>query len=184
MTTTRIARPQPIPPHALKELLDRDDAGRPSAPITDTEGGSPLRCCLRHSDPGERIALVSYAPLRRWAAETGAEPGPYDEQGPVFIHADPCAGPTAPGLPFTNAPRVLRRYSAEGRILGGRLVATDFDAALREAFEDPAVALVHVRAVEYGCFLYAVEGAVSSSSAVRMVERALKAQDADAAAGE
>ncbi|MGW5196080.1 DUF1203 domain-containing protein, partial [Streptomyces spiralis] len=31
-----------------------------------------------------------------------------------------------------------------------------FEAALAEAFDDPAVALVHVRAVEYGCFLYEV----------------------------
>ncbi|WP_432133046.1 MULTISPECIES: DUF1203 domain-containing protein [unclassified Streptomyces] len=159
MTTTYdTPHPRAIPPHVLKDLLDRDDAGRPAAPFTDSEGGSPLRCCLRHSTPGERIALVSYAPLRRWAAGTGAEPGPYDEQGPVFVHAVPCAGPAAgSGLPFTNDRRVLRRYSAEGRILGGRLVDGGFGDALREAFADPAVAVVHVRAVEYGCFLYAVE---------------------------
>lgn len=30
------------------------------------------------------------------------------------------------------------------------------DAALTEAFADSEVALVHVRAVEYGCFLYEV----------------------------
>lgn len=28
------------------------------------------------------------------------------------------------------------------------------DAALHEAFADPEAALVHVRAVEHGCFLY------------------------------
>ncbi len=120
----------------------------------------PLRCCLRRSRPGERIALVSYAPLRRWAAETGADPGAYDEQGPVFVHADPCPGPADDGLPFTDAHRTVRRYSAEGRILGGRLVedpsAEGFEKAFREAFDDPSVALVHVRAVEYGCFLYEV----------------------------
>ncbi|GHB23319.1 hypothetical protein GCM10010377_11730 [Streptomyces viridiviolaceus] len=148
----------PIPPRVLKELRTADDAGRAPAPFTDEEGGAPLRCCLRHSTPGERIALVSYAPLRRWAAETGADPGAYDEQGPVFIHAEECAGPDGDGLPFTNAHRVVRRYSAEGHILGGRLVeaADGFDAALREALDDPAVAFVHVRAVEYGCFYYEV----------------------------
>lgn len=90
-------------------------------PLADTEGGSPLRCCLRHSTPGERIALISYAPLRRWAAETGAEPGPYDEQGPVFIHAEACEGPVVAGegFPFARERRVLRRYSWEGRIVGG-----------------------------------------------------------------
>ncbi|MFB7322170.1 MULTISPECIES: DUF1203 domain-containing protein [unclassified Streptomyces] len=148
-----------IAPAVLARLRERDDAGRPTAPFTDEEGGAPLRCCLRRSAPGERIALVSYAPLRRWAAETGATPGAYDEQGPVFVHARECAGPAGEGHPFTNAHRVVRRYGADGRILGGRLVgegSARFDAAFAEAFDDPAVALVHVRAVEYGCFLYEV----------------------------
>ncbi|MEU3664144.1 DUF1203 domain-containing protein [Streptomyces sp. NPDC032940] len=151
---------RPVPPAALKELRDTDDAGRAPVPVTDDEGGSPLRCCLRHSVPGERIALVSYAPLRRWAAATGADPGAYDERGPVFVHAfaEDCAGPETDGLPFTNSHRVLRRYSADGHILGGRLIGDPgaFPHALREAFDDPSVAVVHVRAVEYGCFLYEV----------------------------
>ncbi|MFB8174904.1 DUF1203 domain-containing protein [Streptomyces sp. NPDC055966] len=157
MTTTTAHTARPITPEVLRSLRVTDDAGRPAVPYTDAEGGAPLRCCLRRSAPGERIALVSYAPLRRWAAETGARPGAYDEQGPVFVHAEDCAGPADPAeLPFANAPRVLRRYSREGRILGGRLVTADFPDALAEAFADPEVALVHVRAVEYGCFLYEV----------------------------
>jgi hypothetical protein len=154
--TTYTARP--IEETALKELRAGDDAGRPLAPFTDHEGGAPLRCCLRHSEPGERLALVSYAPLRRWAAATGADPGAYDEQGPVFVHAEECAGPEGGGRPFTNDRRTVRRYSARGHILGGRLVtsAEGFEEAFEEAFADPDVALVHVRAVEYGCFLYEV----------------------------
>ncbi|WP_037618864.1 DUF1203 domain-containing protein [Streptomyces aureus] len=154
--TTYTARP--IGRTALKELRDTDDSGRRPVPPTDAEGGSPLRCCLRRSEPGERIALVSYAPLRRWARETGAEPGPYEETGPVFVHAQECAGPATDALPFTNAHRTVRRYSARGHILGGRLVETpeEFPEAFAEAFTDPDVALVHVRAVEFGCFLYEV----------------------------
>ncbi|MER6343060.1 DUF1203 domain-containing protein [Streptomyces sp. NPDC001595] len=157
---------QPLPPTALKELRSADDAGRVPVPFTDDEGGAPLRCCLRRSRPGESIALVSYAPLRRWAAATGADPGAYDEQGPVFVHAADCPGPAdGTGLPFTNAPRVVRRYAADGRILGGRLVTDPspdaFEAAFAEAFADPAVALVHVRALEYGCFLYEVRRDIS-----------------------
>ncbi|WP_405808275.1 DUF1203 domain-containing protein [Streptomyces sp. NBC_00210] len=156
---------RPIEPAALKQLRDTDDAGRACVPYTDTEGDAPLRCCLRPSGIGERIALVSYAPLRRWAAETWASPGAYDEQGPVFIHADECEGPGEDdGYPFARpgALRTLRRYDAEGHIAGGRLLeipsaATEaFDAALTEAFADPEVVLVHVRAVEYGCFLFEV----------------------------
>ncbi|WP_427922451.1 DUF1203 domain-containing protein [Streptomyces sp. cg40] len=152
--TTYTARP--IDPTVLKELRSADDAGRGMVPTTDEEGGAPLRCCLRRSEPGERIALVSYAPVRRWAAQAGA----YDEVGPVFVHAEECGGPAAgSGYPLGDAHRVLRRYSAEGRILGGELVDTLDDEAFQRAFDDPDVVVVHVRAVEYGCFFYEVRRA-------------------------
>ncbi|MEU8616627.1 DUF1203 domain-containing protein [Streptomyces sp. NPDC048623] len=167
-TTTRTAYTAlPIAPAALAELRRTDDAGRDCVPYTVTEGGEPLRCCLRGARVGERIALVAYAPLRRWAAESGAEPGAYDEQGPVFVHAEECGGPdpaASTAYPFgrAGALRTLRRYDARGRIVGGRLLeipeaATEgFDEAFAEAFADPAVVLVHVRAVEYGCFHFEV----------------------------
>ncbi|MFF9016172.1 DUF1203 domain-containing protein [Streptomyces sp. NPDC014870] len=165
--TTYTARP--IDPAALAELRDVDDAGRPCVPFTAAEGGDPLRCCLRPVRAGERVALVSYAPLRRWAAATGARPGAYDEQGPVFIHAGACEGPVpgAESYPFdrTGALRTLRRYDSEGRIVGGRLLEIPaeanegFDRALAEAFADSRVELVHVRAVEYGCFQFEVRRA-------------------------
>ncbi|AJT67050.1 hypothetical protein T261_5425 [Streptomyces lydicus] len=165
--------PCPIPPPTLKELQDTDDAGRPLEPFTAREDGvpvhcvgSPLRCCLRDIRPGERIALVSYAPLRRWAAATGAEPGAYCELGPVFIHAGACDGPDADaaGYPFARAGalRTVRRYNTDGQIVGGRFfeipedAESGFDAVFDEAFADPEVALVHVRALEYGCFQYEV----------------------------
>ncbi|MEU3604962.1 DUF1203 domain-containing protein [Streptomyces sp. NPDC035033] len=156
-----------VEPAVLAGLRVTDDAGRPCAPYPAPEGGEPLRCCLRRARAGERIALVSYAPLRRWAAATGAVPGAYDEVGPVFVHAEDCGGPApeAPGAyPFARPGvlRTVRRYDTSGRILGGRLLELPdapgdaFEHALKEAFEDPAVALVHVRAVEHGCFLFEV----------------------------
>ncbi|MGW2184383.1 DUF1203 domain-containing protein [Streptomyces sp. NPDC001719] len=164
--------PLPIPPAALEELRLIDDAGRPMRPYTAREDGvpldcvgSPLRCCLRGIEPGERVALVSYAPLRRWATATGAEPGAYDEVGPVFIHADGCGEPQeAQGYPFARpgALRTVRRYDSEGHIVGGRLLEiprnpeAGFDRAFDEAFAAPEVALVHVRALEYGCFQFEV----------------------------
>ncbi|POX38380.1 DUF1203 domain-containing protein [Streptomyces sp. Ru73] len=165
--------PRPLDALALKELRTADDAGRPPRPFVASEDGrpvacvgSPLRCCLRPVRAGERVALVSYAPLRRWAAATGAEPGAYDEAGPVFVHAEECGGPApdATGYPFTRpgALRVLRRYTAAGHIAGGRLLELPedaeaaLDAALDEAFAEPETALVHVRAVEYGCFHFEV----------------------------
>ncbi|WHM38707.1 DUF1203 domain-containing protein [Streptomyces sp. BPTC-684] len=164
-TKTTAFSARPIPPAALQELRATDDAGHPCVPFADEEGGAPLRCCLRLSEPGEHIALVSYAPLRRWAAETWAKPGAYDEQGPVFICAR-CDGPSGEevGYPFARAGalRTVRRYDAEGRIVGGRLLeipedtTAGYEAAFAEAFADPAVVLVHVRALEYGCFHFEV----------------------------
>ncbi|MCF6525266.1 DUF1203 domain-containing protein [Streptomyces sp. JJ36] len=166
--------PLPVPAEALEELRVADDCGRVPEPfVARADGvplecvGSPLRCCLRAVEPGDRVALVSYAPLRRWAAARGVQPGAYDEVGPVFVHAEACAGPRAAdarGYPFARpgALRVLRRYDAGGRIAGGRLFAVPEEAergftwALAEAFAAPEVALVHVRAVEYGCFHFEV----------------------------
>jgi hypothetical protein len=157
-----------VAPEVLAELRVTDDAGNAPVLLTDTAGGGPLRCCLRRIRPGEQVALVSYAPLRRWARETGADPGPYDEVGPVFIHLGECGGPDGTGYPgtFATSARVLRAYSADGRILGGRLVEADPDgspvpveSALAEMFADPAVAFVHGRALEFGCFTFEVRRA-------------------------
>src|ERR1700754_2965836 len=90
---------RPIPPAIAAQLRPRDDAGLTRDPVVDDEGGAPLRCLLTRPVPGERIVLVSYAPLRRWAGEHGADPGAYDEIGPVFLHADACAGPRHEGFP-------------------------------------------------------------------------------------
>lgn len=150
-----------IPADVAAALRIRDDAGETRAPFVDDDGGAPLRCCLRRSTPGESIVLVSYAPLRRWAAAHGAVPGAYDEIGPVFLHASPCAGPDGDGFPsaVASARRVYRGYDKRGHIVGGRLVDPApgaapqvAEAALDDLFADPAVEVVHIRAVEFGCF--------------------------------
>jgi len=149
----------------VEELLQADDAGNPPRLLTDDAGGAPLRCCLRPIEPGEDVALVSYAPLRRWARETGARPGPYDEIGPVFIHTRPCGGPDGTGYPgwLAGGRRVFRAYSAAGEILGGRLFEAEASAGpaaaergLAEMLDDPGVAVVHARALEFGCFTFEV----------------------------
>lgn len=125
--------------------------------------GAALLSAYQRGRRTHRPRLVrTAAPLGRG---DGAQPGAYDEQGPVFIHAEECEGPgDGGGYPFARpgALRALRRYDAEGRIAGGRLLeipeaATEaFEEALREAFAKPGVVLVHVRAVEYGCFQFEV----------------------------
>jgi hypothetical protein len=166
--TTRSFEVRAIDPAVLAGLRVLDDAGHAPRIVVDGDGGAPLRCCLRASRPGETLALVSYAPLRRWAARAAADPGPYDEVGPVFIHYGECGGPEGTDYPaaFTGSRRVLRSYSAAGRILSGRLVEPDevrdpaaAGSVLAEVFADPQVALVHARAVEFGFFTFEIRRA-------------------------
>ncbi|MFI6844589.1 DUF1203 domain-containing protein [Kitasatospora sp. NBC_00085] len=163
MTTTTTPAPavRPVDPAVHRSLLVRDDAGRPPVRSTDDTGGAPLRCCLTRALPGDRIALVAYAPLRRWAAETGAEPGPYDEVGPVFVHDGPCAG-AGPAWPaaFHTGDRVLRAYDRRGHIVGGVPVSPETaEAGAAALLADPEVAVVHVRALQFGCFMHEVRRA-------------------------
>jgi hypothetical protein len=142
----------------VASLLELDDAGRKPHLVTHDEGGSPLRCCLRLSRAGERVAVVSYAPLRRWAQERGVDPGAYDETGPVFIHAESCGGRVDSGYPaeLRGTPRMLRAYSTDGRILRGVQVQPDDDveSTLEDLLADPQIAVVHGRAVDFGCFTF------------------------------
>ncbi|WP_232734203.1 DUF1203 domain-containing protein [Kitasatospora sp. CB02891] len=150
-----------IPAGTLAELRRLDDSGR-CHPVTVTEdAGAPLRCCLTRARAGERITLLSYAPLRRWAEETGCDPGPYLETGPVYVHADPCEG-FAGGWPdaFHGGQRVVRAYSADGRILAGRVgEPAELPELAAELLDDPETAVVHVRAVGFGCFMHEVRRA-------------------------
>jgi hypothetical protein len=121
----------------------------------DPEGGAPLRCCLRDSRPGERIALASVTP-----------PGPqgaYAESGPVFLHADPCAGPDHAGYPdeFRRRIQVFRAYSADGRIVGGRVVRPEEDqeAVAEELLGEADVAHLHSRNLVHGCYMFAIHPA-------------------------
>ncbi|MDP9239660.1 MAG: DUF1203 domain-containing protein [Actinomycetota bacterium] len=130
-----------------------DDHGNPYTVRVDETGGAPLRCCLRDSRPGERIALIAYAPLGR--------PGPYDEVGPVFVHAEECSGYADPHRypeEFRARPQVFRTYRADGSISGGRLVQPDDDLerAAAELLADPDVVVVHSRNIVYGCYMFAM----------------------------
>jgi hypothetical protein len=159
-TMTRSYQVRAIDQRVAAALRDLDDAGRRPRLVTDHDGGSPLRCCLRPAQSHEPMLLASYAPLRRWARELAVDPGGYDEVGPVFIHPESCAGPADDGLPaelFVTR-RMLRCYSDDGAIVGGRIVEPDEDAerVLEELLADPRVAVIHARAIEFGCFTFEV----------------------------
>lgn len=145
-----------IPAAGLAEIraAGRDEAGN-SLTVQADNGGSPVRCCLRETRPGERVMLIAYTP-----------PGPagaYAERGPVFVHADPCEGyPTPrrypPGL--RHRMQVVRAYDRQGRIADGMLAADGLqaEAVIAEMLARPDVELVHLRNVGYGCYNFAVRG--------------------------
>ena len=76
-------------------------------------GGRRARCaaaCAR-AEPGSGSP---WSPTRRCGAgrpRPGPSPGAYDEQGPVFIHADECPGPETARLPLPR-PGALRTSAA------------------------------------------------------------------------
>ena len=163
-TMTKAFTTRAIAPAVVSELRERDDAGRTQQPFVDRDGDSPLRCCNRLSRPGERILLASYSPLHRWAVANGKDPGPYDETGPVFLHAEPCAGPVHDGFPddYRGLPRVFRAYDADGHIVGGEVLvegASNPEQLIGKVFADPAVAFIHARALVAGCFTFAIDRA-------------------------
>jgi hypothetical protein len=144
-----------IPPGELEKIRQAgtDEAGNRLIPRVDAEGGSPLRCCLRESRPGELALLIAYTPP--------GPSGPYAERGPVFVHPDPCAGYPSPHVyppALRHRPQVVRAYDHDGRITDGVLAGNGDHAetVIRELLARPQVALVHLRNVGYGCYNCAV----------------------------
>jgi hypothetical protein len=146
---------EPIPPAELQQIraAGLDEAGNRLAVQVDTGGGSPLRCCLRESAPGEQVLLIAYTP-------PGTR-GAYAERGPVFIHAGPCSGYLTPDRyppALSHRQQVVRAYDQDGRIADG-VLASDGDhamAVIGELLGRADVALVHLRNVGYGCYNFAV----------------------------
>ena len=132
-----------------------DGHGNQLRPFAATGEGEPLRCCLRHAEPGEQITLISYAPFEH--------PSVWREVGPVYIHAARCEGYTPTGrLPqqLATGPRVLRTYRADATMnYEHNTVVTDevdLEPIIERLLRNPDVTTVHVRTLAPQCFLYAV----------------------------
>jgi hypothetical protein len=158
MTTTQTQ--QTLTVHAIDPArLDAvravgvDEFGNPFTAYDAAGEGEPLRCCLRFARPGEQIALISWAPF--------TEVSPWREVGPVYVHAEPCAGPGGSGVPggLSRGPLLLRTYHADGSMdyAHNTLIgADDVEPMLQDLLAHAEVATVHVRTVLPQCFLYAV----------------------------
>jgi hypothetical protein len=122
--------------------------------VNQDDGGTPLRCCLREAAVGERVALLAWRPAPR--------PGPYAEVGPIFIHAEPCAGWSGAGYPegFWPRPQLLRAYDARGWVVDNRLIqGEDADEAIAELLSRPDVCYLHSRNPLAGCYMFSISRA-------------------------
>ncbi len=129
-----------------------DVSGNPVEPVVAT-GGEPLRCCLRDAKPDEELILFGYEPP--------LPVSPYREIGPVFAHANNCAGPDfAEGYPpeWLGRRQILRAYDRRGWIHPASRYhdGTDPSAAIASVLADPDVVQVHSRNTVYGCYMFTV----------------------------
>src|SRR5829696_7074502 len=120
-----------------------DDVGNELVVTMKPDGGYPLRCCLRESTPGERIALIAYRPFP-WD-------GPYAEVGPVFIHADECGGyQDTDAYPegFRHRQQIFRAYGHDRTIVDAEIVeGVKAEDALAALLARPEVHFIHSRNV-------------------------------------
>ena len=167
-TTDSAFRVTPIPADVLDRIraAGHDDFGNPLVPAADEDGGSPLRCCLRRSAPGDRLCVISYRPFTR--------PGPYAESGPVFIHADRCAGYGDTGAypaGYRDWPTmVFRPYRYDGVIAYDAIQMGDAETAealIADIFADPTIEFIHTRNVYAGCYMFRISRPVTATGAGR-----------------
>jgi Protein of unknown function (DUF1203) len=130
-----------------------DDYGNPLAPIVaDKPAAFPCRHCLRDAEPGELLLLASHSPF--------AQPGPYKEVGPVFVHASRCERWRGADVPLQLRRRLLalRGYDRGQAMVDAEVVeGAAFEAELARLFSRRDVDFVHVRFARPGCFACRVE---------------------------
>ena len=119
--------------------------------------GIPCRHCLRPVAAGEPYLILSHRPF--------PAPQPYAEQGPIFLHADPCPrqppGAAVPAM-LSSEHYLIRGYGADDRIVygTGQIVPTAaLVAAAEQLFADSRLAYIHVRSATNNCFLCRLERA-------------------------
>ncbi len=147
-----------LPAEDLDRIRSRgvDDFGNELVvQIEQDETGTPLRCCLREAHRGERFILIAWQP-----ADIG---GPYAEVGPVFVHADPCAGyAETESYPagFRGRRQLFRAYDANGNQVDNQIVdGRHAEAVLAGLFERADVSYIHSRNVLAGCYMFAISRA-------------------------
>jgi hypothetical protein len=151
MTTSYVIGRIPDDVLARVRSSNLDASGNPVVHVV-TEGGEPMRCCLRNAGEGEHAILFGYEPM----LPAGT---PYREMGAVYAHAEDCGGPAFDGgypPQWRGKRQVLRAYDARGWIHPSTREhdGSDPDAVIAQMFTDPAVVQIHSRNVYYGCYMF------------------------------
>lgn len=149
---------QPIP----TEIVRAHQSGAPDpnghAPerhVSDGDG-KPCRHCLQRIAAGDPYLILAHRPF--------PAPQPYAEQGPIFLHAEPCEGYASqaeiPAMFLDMETLIIRGYGENDRIQygTGQVVETDQLAdKAAELLERDDVAYLHVRSARNNCFQCRIE---------------------------
>jgi hypothetical protein len=137
----------------LRTMRRSDDGLVPRRQIVEPDGGAPCRHCLKEAAPGDAVVLTTLCPF--------AGTGPYNERGPIFLHAGLCSRPEpSPVIPEIVARRlvVIRAYNADEDIIDADITeGRDARRLIERLLAHDEAAFLHVRTARYGCYLCRVE---------------------------
>ena len=134
---------------------EADDHGNLPEVATSDGTGNPCRHCLKLIEEGEKFLIFSYRPF------DGLQP--YAEQGPIFLHAEPCEAyqadeNDAPQLPpvLEHSPRyMLRGYDQGQRIVYGSGTIVDkgdIRDTAQNILKQGNIQFVHIRSATNNCW--------------------------------
>ena len=143
----------PLPTEVADAARRELAAGAPDHALVtaDSPSGYPCRHCLQWAKPGEQLILFPFAAV---------DGGPYQERGPIFVHADPCTryAETRSYPEVFRDGRVVRAYDQRKFMIDARVVNGEGpEQVIEELLANPDAAFLHVRSVTRGCYTMGVE---------------------------
>ena len=116
----------------------------------DSPNGYPCRHCLQWANTGAQMILFPF---------TSVDSGPYQERGPIFVHAEPCspyAETESYPKDFAHG-RVVRAYDVRKFMIGARVMNGGTpEQVIEELLAHPDAAFLHVRSATRRCYTMGV----------------------------
>jgi hypothetical protein len=111
----------------------------------------PCRHCLSDIREGEPYLILAHRPF--------PSAQPYAEQGPIFLHAEPCQrhrdSSEVPAMFLGRRDYLIRGYGADHRIVYGTgqiVPPASMAKAAEDMFSDSRVDYIHVRSASNNCY--------------------------------